>query len=84
MFLSTVWFSFTIVCVSVSWKGKQSCDLHRVAPRAGADFQETACGPLPQAWRQRWAQGLGGCPHHGAQERSTGLGGVNLTILEAA
>lgn len=38
---STVWISFTIVCVSVSWKYKQSCNLHMVEPWMDANFLET-------------------------------------------
>lgn len=40
-----------IVCLSGSWKFKQSCDMHRVSPRTDASIREIAYLPaIRSAW----------------------------------
>ena len=69
-FSPTVWFPFMIVCRSVSWKFKQNCNLCKVWPWMGANFQEMAYlpfiwparhsaerGQTPQ-WSRRWVQSI--------------------------
>ena len=69
-FSSTVWLPFMIVCRSVSWKFKQNCNLCKVWPWMGANFQEMAYLPLIWSarhsaergqtlqWYRRWVQSI--------------------------